>query len=112
LADELIVPMGDLKVAIRLPEDLQSADRLKFDFSTGLSSLSIINSELSFFRWRLKEPAHVNTSARRPEISFSPRAEDYIRRFMEAVERIKPTQAWSCHRLYISGTSTNKVTAK
>jgi hypothetical protein len=35
LADELIVPMGDLKVAIRLPEDLQSADRLKFDFSDG-----------------------------------------------------------------------------
>ena len=32
LADELIVPMGGLKVAIRLPEELQSADRLKFDF--------------------------------------------------------------------------------
>jgi hypothetical protein len=32
LADELIVPMGGLKVAIRLPEELQSADRLTFDF--------------------------------------------------------------------------------
>ncbi|MDQ6867827.1 MAG: hypothetical protein M3178_05310 [Pseudomonadota bacterium] len=31
--DELIVPMGELKVAIRLPEELQSADRLTFDFS-------------------------------------------------------------------------------
>jgi hypothetical protein len=35
LADELIVPMGELKVAIRLPEELQSADRLKFDFLNG-----------------------------------------------------------------------------
>jgi hypothetical protein len=35
LADELIVPMGELKVAIRLPEDLQSADRLKIDFADG-----------------------------------------------------------------------------
>ncbi len=35
LTDELIVPMGDLKVAIQLPEDLQSADRLKLDFSNG-----------------------------------------------------------------------------
>jgi hypothetical protein len=33
LTDELIVPMGGLKVAIRLPLELQSADRLKFDFS-------------------------------------------------------------------------------
>jgi len=32
LTDELVVPMGRLKVAIRLPEELQSADRLKFDF--------------------------------------------------------------------------------
>ncbi len=35
LTDELIVPMGGLKVAIRLPEELQSADRLTFDFSDG-----------------------------------------------------------------------------
>jgi hypothetical protein len=35
LTDELIVPMGDLKVAIQLPEDLQSADRLKLDFLDG-----------------------------------------------------------------------------
>jgi hypothetical protein len=35
LADELIVPMGGLNVAIRLPEELQSADRLKIDFSDG-----------------------------------------------------------------------------
>jgi hypothetical protein len=35
LADELIVPMGELKVAIRLPDELQSADRLKFDFLNG-----------------------------------------------------------------------------
>jgi len=35
LADELIVPMGGLKVAIRLPEELQSADRLKIDFLDG-----------------------------------------------------------------------------
>ena len=35
LADELIVPMGGLKVAIRLPEELQSADRLTFDFVDG-----------------------------------------------------------------------------
>jgi hypothetical protein len=35
LADELIVPMGGLKVAIRLPDELQSADRLKFDFVNG-----------------------------------------------------------------------------
>jgi len=35
LTDELIVPMGELRVAIRLPEDLQSAGRLKFDFSDG-----------------------------------------------------------------------------
>jgi len=33
LTDELIVPKGELKVAIRLPEDLQSAERLKLDFS-------------------------------------------------------------------------------
>jgi hypothetical protein len=33
--DELIVQMGELKVAIRLPEDLQSAERLKLDFSNG-----------------------------------------------------------------------------
>jgi hypothetical protein len=35
LTDELIVPMGGLKVAIRLPEELQSADRLTFDFFDG-----------------------------------------------------------------------------
>jgi len=35
LTDELAVPMGGLKVAIRLPEELQSADRLTFDFSDG-----------------------------------------------------------------------------
>jgi len=35
LTDELIVPMGELKVAIRLPEELQSAERLKLDFSNG-----------------------------------------------------------------------------
>ena len=35
LTDELMVPMGDLKVAIQLPEDLQSADRLKLDFVDG-----------------------------------------------------------------------------
>ena len=35
LTDELIVPMGGLKVAIRLPEELQSADRLTFDYSNG-----------------------------------------------------------------------------
>jgi hypothetical protein len=35
LTDELIVPMGGLQVAIRLPEELQSADRLKFDFLDG-----------------------------------------------------------------------------
>lgn len=32
LTDELIVPMGSLKVAIRLPEELRSAKRLNFDF--------------------------------------------------------------------------------
>jgi hypothetical protein len=35
LTDELIVPMSGLKVAIRLPEELQSADHLKIDFSDG-----------------------------------------------------------------------------
>jgi hypothetical protein len=35
LTDEVIVPMGGLKVAIRLPEELQSADRLTFDYSDG-----------------------------------------------------------------------------
>jgi hypothetical protein len=35
LTDELIVQMGGLKVAIRLPDELQSADRLKFDFLDG-----------------------------------------------------------------------------
>jgi hypothetical protein len=35
LADELIVPLGELNVAIRLPEELQSADRLKFDYLNG-----------------------------------------------------------------------------
>jgi hypothetical protein len=32
LTDELIVPVGGLEVAIRLPDELQSADRLKFDY--------------------------------------------------------------------------------
>jgi hypothetical protein len=32
LTDELIVPMGELNVAIRLPDELQSADRLTFDY--------------------------------------------------------------------------------
>ena len=35
LTDELVVPMGGLNVAIRLPEELQSADRLTFDYSDG-----------------------------------------------------------------------------
>src|ERR1019366_7496877 len=35
LTDELVVPMGGLKVAIQLPEELQSAGRLKFDFVDG-----------------------------------------------------------------------------
>jgi hypothetical protein len=35
LADEPFVPMGRIKVAIRLPDELQSADRLKFDFLDG-----------------------------------------------------------------------------
>ena len=35
LTDELIVPMGALNVAIELPEELQSADRLKIDFLDG-----------------------------------------------------------------------------
>ena len=52
-------------------------------------------------------------SGRHPDVSFSARAEDYIRRFMEAVEQIKPHASlvpvidW-----YISGTSTNKVTGE
>jgi hypothetical protein len=32
LTSELVVPMGGLKVAIQLPDELQSADRLKIDF--------------------------------------------------------------------------------
>ncbi|MGH6849526.1 MAG: hypothetical protein ACREDD_03585 [Methylocella sp.] len=35
LTDELIVPMGGLKVAIRLPEELKSANRLTVDFVDG-----------------------------------------------------------------------------
>ena len=35
LMDELMVPMGDLKVVIELPENLRSADRLKLDFVDG-----------------------------------------------------------------------------
>ena len=52
-------------------------------------------------------------AGRHPDVSFSARAEDYIRRFMEAVEQIKPHASlvpvidW-----YISGTSTNKVTGE
>jgi hypothetical protein len=48
LTDELIVPLGGLKVAIRLPEDLQSADQLKLDFVNGsfVSSASDCHSLL------------------------------------------------------------------
>jgi hypothetical protein len=35
LTDELVVPMGGLEVAIRLPEELKSADRLTFDYVDG-----------------------------------------------------------------------------
>jgi hypothetical protein len=35
MTDELVVPMGELQVAIRLPEELQSANRLAFDFVDG-----------------------------------------------------------------------------
>jgi hypothetical protein len=35
LSNELVVPMGGLKVAIQLPEELQSAGRLNFDFLDG-----------------------------------------------------------------------------
>lgn len=35
LTDELIVPTGGLQVAIRLPDELQSAHRLTFDFTDG-----------------------------------------------------------------------------
>jgi hypothetical protein len=35
LADELIVPMGGLKVALQLPDELQSADWLAFDYLDG-----------------------------------------------------------------------------
>jgi hypothetical protein len=35
LTDELIVPVGGLQVAIRLPEELRSADRLTFDYLDG-----------------------------------------------------------------------------
>jgi hypothetical protein len=35
LTDEPVVPMGGLKVALQLPEELQSADRLKIDFVDG-----------------------------------------------------------------------------
>jgi hypothetical protein len=35
LTGELIVAMGELEVAIRLAEKLQSADRLTFDFLDG-----------------------------------------------------------------------------
>jgi hypothetical protein len=35
LTDELVVPMGGLQVAIRLPEELQSANRLTIDFLDG-----------------------------------------------------------------------------
>jgi hypothetical protein len=35
LTEELVVPMGGLQVAIQLPDELQSADRLKFDFVNG-----------------------------------------------------------------------------
>ena len=35
LTGELIVPVGGLELAIRRPEELQSADRLKFDYLDG-----------------------------------------------------------------------------
>ena len=35
LTDEPVVPMSGLKVALQLPEELQSADRLKIDFVDG-----------------------------------------------------------------------------
>jgi hypothetical protein len=35
MTNELVVPMGGLKVAIQLTEELQSADPLTFDFSDG-----------------------------------------------------------------------------
>jgi hypothetical protein len=35
LTNELVVPMGVLKIALQLPEELQSADRLTFDFFDG-----------------------------------------------------------------------------
>jgi hypothetical protein len=35
LTNELIVPMDGLKVALQLPDELQSADRLKFDYLDG-----------------------------------------------------------------------------
>ena len=35
LTNELIVPMGGLKVALQLPDELHSADRLTFDYSDG-----------------------------------------------------------------------------
>ena len=35
LADELIDPMGGLKVALQRPDELQSADRLTLDYSDG-----------------------------------------------------------------------------
>ena len=35
LTDELIAPIGELKVEIQPPEDLQSADCLKLDFLDG-----------------------------------------------------------------------------
>ncbi|HEY8032641.1 MAG TPA: hypothetical protein VIF02_09800 [Methylocella sp.] len=35
LTSELVVPMGGLKVALQLPDELQSADRLTFDYLDG-----------------------------------------------------------------------------
>ncbi len=35
LTNELVVPMGGLKVAIQLPDELQSANRLTLDFLNG-----------------------------------------------------------------------------
>jgi hypothetical protein len=35
LTNELVVLMGGLKVALQLPEELKSADRLTFDFADG-----------------------------------------------------------------------------
>jgi len=49
--DELIVQMGELKVAIRLPEDLQSAERLNSTSRTGLLFSSTLDWQTLFLSW-------------------------------------------------------------